>query len=238
MQDGRQTDSRQSSHAPPEAPFADAGHFLERGLVVRSGCGAQGAAHAPRPVACGLGSPRSRGNPHGQDARGTLARAARGIARPLTPTLPPQRGGREKARPSASPRVPSPPAKGERKPGHRPRPGFPRPLPRGRGRVRGRARSGRATGSRDPRLSPGPRRPDGKARAVATATVLGRMPVAPWRAPRAGHFLPERGLPVRGGCGAQGAAPAPAHWQAGLEARGPENARFAQPMPDGAAVYG
>ena len=88
--------------------------------------------------------------------------AARGIARPLTPTLPPQRGGRGKARPSASPRVPS-------------------PHEMGRGRVRGRARSGRATRSRDPRLSPGPRRPDGKARAVAKATVLGRRPVAPWR---------------------------------------------------------
>ena len=47
--------------------------------------------------------------------------------------------------------------------------------------MRGRARSGRATRSRDPRLSPGPRRPDGKARAGATATVLGRRPVAPWR---------------------------------------------------------
>ena len=122
--------------------------------------------------------------------------AARGIARPLTPTLPPQRGGRGKARPSASPRVPSPRpsprnAGGGGKPGHRPRPGFPRPLPRGRGRVRGRARSGRATGSRDPRLSPGPRRPDGKARAGATATVLGRMPVAPW------HFQCGTGIPAR-----------------------------------------
>ena len=124
-------------------------------------------------------------------ATGRAPCAARGIARPLTPTLPPQRGGREKARPSASPRVPSPRpsprnAGGGGKPGHRPRPGFPRPLPRGRGRVRGRARSGRATGSRDPRLSPGPRRPDGKARAGAKATVLGRMPVGISR---------DRGLP-------------------------------------------
>ena len=97
------------------------------------------------------------------------------------------RAGSRGPSPRPSPRN----AGGGRKPGHRPRPGFPRPLPRGRGRVRGRARSGRATGSRDPRLSPGPRRPDGKARAGATATVLGRRPVAPW------HFQCGTGIPAR-----------------------------------------
>ena len=49
-----------------------AGHFLERGLSVRSKCGARGAAHARAHWSGGLGSPRSRGNPHRQDARGTL----------------------------------------------------------------------------------------------------------------------------------------------------------------------
>ena len=57
MRDGRGADSRHSSQALPEATFATAGHFLERGLPVRSGCRAQGAAHAPALRQAGLEAP-------------------------------------------------------------------------------------------------------------------------------------------------------------------------------------
>ena len=50
-------------------------------------------------------------------------------------------------------------------------------------------------------------------------------PAVPEAMLAAGHFL-ERGLLVRSKCGAQGAAHAPAHWRAGLEARGPGKMRW------------
>ena len=93
-----------------------------------------------RPLAGGLGSPRSRGNAHGQDAQyccfragtcrlpgwGGLVRCGAFSCRNRARLA--LRAGSRGPSPRPSPRN----AGGGRKPGHRPRPGFPRPLPRGR----------------------------------------------------------------------------------------------------------
>ena len=55
----------------PEAVLA-AGHFLERGLLVRSKCGAQSAAHAPALRRAGLEARVPGETPTGRDAGGTL----------------------------------------------------------------------------------------------------------------------------------------------------------------------
>ena len=166
-------------------PLAAAGHFLERGLSVRSGCGAQGAAHGPARWRCGLGSRRSR-RPRSllqgiswsadfQSAAGAWRRARRmglpGGLRAWKPAVPEATARCCGAFPGARTSSPQ--------------------------RVRGAGRG---------------------AWACPLACGLGSRRSRKPPLAAAGHFL-ERGLSVRSGCGAQGAAHGPARWRCGLGSR-------------------
>ncbi len=203
MQDGRQTDSRQSTHALPEAPFAAAGHFLERGLSVRSGCGAQGAAHALALWPAGL----EARVPGKIPARCRWHVALRGRAFPGARTFSPQRvrgAGRGACACPVACGLGSPRSRG--------------PCSRlGISLERGLlVRSGCVAQGAAHALAQWP--------AGLEARVPGKIPTgkdAGGTLRRARGISPERGLSVRSGCVAQGAAHAPALRPAGLEARVP-----------------
>ncbi len=159
-----------------------AGHFLERGLLVRSGGVAQGAAHAPALRRAGL-----------------EARGPREFPRAGMPVAPCGRlSMRLVWRLFVAARLPAPTGAGARSPPH------PRSERGGVPLQNATPRSGHAQGLANGFLE----------------GVRAWKPAFPGAMLAAGHFL-ERGLLVRSGGVAQGAAHAPALRRAGLEARGP-----------------
>ncbi len=189
------------------------GVVLERGLSVRSGRGAQGAAHAPAHWSGGLGSPRSRGNAHGQGCPWHLAGACpcarRGGALFWSADFQSAaNAGREARRMRVPIGLAGLEARG------------PGGIPTGRDArgtlqalVHARAVAGRCSGAR----TSSPQRARGARRGPCTcpsACGLG-SPRSRGQCSRLG-VSPERGLSVRSKCGAQGAAHARAHWSGGL----------------------
>ena len=210
-----------------------AGHFS--GARTFSPQRVRGAGRGPCtcPSACGLGSPRSRGIPTGRDARGTLRALVHALG--LAPFCS---GAASRADRERGPQPAAPPVGTRRRsatkcnaakracagtcqwlprrqaglearvPGEFPRAGMPV------AHWRGWAFPGARTCS--------PKRVRGVRRGACACPLAGGLGSPRSRGPcsRLG-ISPERGLLVRSGCGAHGAAHAPALRPAGLEARAP-----------------